>query len=229
MKIRNSFLIRFLGFLATCLIRLWVRTIHLKIVNCDANTHPGDFRHKRFLYSFWHESILAMPHFHTRIHILISHHTDGEFITKVAQCLGARVVRGSTSRGGTEALLKLLKISQSSHLLVTPDGPRGPRRRVHIGLLFLAAQTGLPIVPCGVGYKKFWRARSWDRFVLPAPFTSGVFLFGPAIHVPKKINRRTLESYRVLVEQRMQELTETAELWAAGERMPKSEEQRLSA
>lgn len=220
MKLRNPWLIRFAAFLASVVIRLWMGTLRYRILCLGDEEHPADFRRRRFIYSFWHESILFPTAIRTRIHALISHHADGELITQVCRHLRFGVVRGSTTRGGTKALLQLIECSKKSHLLVTPDGPRGPRRKLQPGIIYLASQTGLPIIPCGIAYGKAWRAKSWDRFALPCPWTAAYGVAGEAIHIPAGLDRKRLEYYRQLVEQHMLEATATAERWAEGKGKP---------
>ncbi len=227
MKIRHPWLVRLVGFLAALVIRLWMSTLRYRYHFADGTQHPADPNDQRFIYAFWHESILFPTLLRTKIHILISHHADGEMITRACHHLGFGVVRGSTTRGGTKALMQLISISSRSHLMVTPDGPRGPRRKVQLGLVFLASITGLPIIPVGVGYASAWRAKSWDRFALPRPWTTAYGVTGEPISVPKKLNRESLERYRDLVEQRMLETTQLAEDWASGTgRKETNDEQR---
>ena len=110
-------------------------------------------------------------------------------------------------------MLGLMKRSRRSHLAVTPDGPRGPRRQVQLGLIFLASRTGLPIVPVGMGYARAWRLRSWDRFAIPHPWSAATCVMGWKIHVPAGLNREELERYRRLVEEEMLNTTAAAERW----------------
>lgn len=214
MKIRNPFVIRCLGFVAGILIRLWIGTLNYRLHFPAGIDHPTNPRHSRYIYAIWHESILFATTFRALIHVLISQHADGELIAQVCRYLRFKVVRGSSTRGGAQALLALMDVSQYSHLLVTPDGPRGPRRKVQIGLIFLASKTGLPIIPCGIGYEKEWRANSWDRFAVPKPFSKVYGIGSHAIHIPPSLNRRQLDYYLDLVEKQMLELTEIAEEWA---------------
>lgn len=220
MKLRHPWLIRLVGFVGAWLIWLWMSTLRYRHAFLDGDEHPANPRCKRFIYALWHESILFPAVFRTTIHILISQHADGELIAQACRHLRVKTVRGSSTRGGTQALLQLLRISQQSHLLVTPDGPRGPRRKVQLGLIFLASQTGLPIVPCGVAYPQCWRARSWDRFAVPLPWTTALGVAGQAISVPPGLNRKKLEAYRDLVEQNMLAATAAAERWAATGKRP---------
>lgn len=213
-KLRQPWLIRIASFSASLLVRNWIGTLNYRLANLDSTPHPANPREARFIYALWHESILFLPLFREKVNILISQHADGEFITQVCQFLGAEVVRGSTTQGGMQALMELEECSKRTHLLVTPDGPQGPRRRVQLGLIFLASRTGLPIIPCGVGFAGAWRARSWDKLALPHPWTSGRGVMGQAISVPRNLTRKQLEHYRLIVEDAMLKTTDAAERWA---------------
>jgi len=216
MKLRNPWVLCLLGLLGAWLIRLWMGTLRYRLFFADGIRHPVDTRNSRYIYAFWHESILFPAAFRARIHVLISRHADGELIAQVCRFLGVQVVRGSTTRGGSPALLELVRQCRRTHLAVTPDGPRGPRRRVQLGLISLASLTGLPVVVFGVGYSKAWRARSWDRFAVPKPWSTATCVVAPAIHVPARLNRERLETYRQLVEEQLTSATAAAELWARG-------------
>jgi lysophospholipid acyltransferase (LPLAT)-like uncharacterized protein len=129
----------------------------------------------------------------------------------VCRFLGYGVVRGSSTRGGSLALLDLIDCCGRSHLGVTPDGPRGPRRQLKVGIIYLASRTGLAIVPIGIGYTRAWRFRSWDRFALPCPFSTMIGVLGEAIPIPADLDRDGLERYRRLVEERCLAVTAVAE------------------
>jgi lysophospholipid acyltransferase (LPLAT)-like uncharacterized protein len=217
MKFRHPGLLRGLGFLGAWLIRGLVSTLQCRMDLVACGPQPTDPRRQRFIYAFWHETMLFATQFPTRVHALISQHADGELIAQVCRNLRIGVVRGSSRRGGTEALLALLEVAQKSHLAITPDGPRGPRRRVQPGVIFLAAKTGLPIVPFGVGYAQAWRAPSWDRFAVPYPFTMATCVGAAPIYVPAVLDLQGLEKYRRLLEQRLLVATEDAERWALGQ------------
>src|SRR5262249_4274112 len=104
---------------------------------------------KRFIYSFWHETILlpAYRYARTPTKVLISEHADGELIAQACRHLGLGVVRGSTTRGGVKAVREVLELGGTKNVVVTPDGPRGPRRQVQPGLGYLAARTRPPVLP----------------------------------------------------------------------------------
>jgi hypothetical protein len=100
------------------------------------------------------------------------------------------------------------------HLTITPDGPRGPRRRLAPGPIYLASKLGLPLVAMGYGYDRPWRMNSWDRFAIPRPFSRARAIPSPEIHVPPRLDRGGLEHFRRKVERLMNRLTQEAEAWA---------------
>lgn len=215
MKIRHPALIRSLSAVTAWVARGWIGTLDVAVDDHQSGPQPFDPRVQRCIYAYWHETMLFSIWFrHVPAHILISQHADGELIAQVAQRFGVGVVRGSSRRRGSAALLEMLRLDGGSHLVVTPDGPSGPRREVKPGVVFLASQLGLPIVPVGVGFTRAWRAPSWDRFVVPWPFSGVRCVAGPLIHVPKQIDTNQREDYRRLVEQRLLAVTDMAEAWA---------------
>src|SRR5262249_15632510 len=158
--------------------------------------------------------IPALRYARPDVHVLISRHADGRIIAKAIQHLGLNVVYGSSRRGGTEALLRIFEICGSNHIAVTPDGPRGPRPEVQLGIAYIAAKTGLPIVPVGFGYASAWRTKSWDRMALPRPFSRVVGLMAPPICVPDVDDRNLLEVYRLRLEHALGEATRLAQFLA---------------
>jgi lysophospholipid acyltransferase (LPLAT)-like uncharacterized protein len=219
MKLRNPWLIRVLSLLGAWVIRCWMSTVRRRFLLHDRRDYPtGDLQAGRYIYAFWHEGMLflASVPWKSTIHVLISQHADGELISQICRRLGFKIVRGSTTRGGMQATRELLRLSERSHLAVTPDGPRGPRRRVQPGLIYLASRTGLPILPTGIGYQHPWRAKSWDRFAVPRPWTSACCATAPAIHVPPDLDRQELEHYRQQVEEALLKATAMAEKQAEG-------------
>jgi lysophospholipid acyltransferase (LPLAT)-like uncharacterized protein len=213
MKLRSPWLIRLAALVIAWVIRALIATIRYQVVFLGRE-HPVDPRQERYIYAFWHESMLLPTVVRTEICVLISQHADGELIARACERLGIAAVRGSSTRGGSEALLRMLGVGRERHLAVTPDGPRGPRRRVQLGTIFLASRTGLPVVPFGVAYQRAWRFRSWDRFAVPRPWSRAFAVVGHALAVPAGLDRPGLERYRLLLEEQMLALTAAAERWA---------------
>jgi len=112
---------------------------------------------KRVIIAFWHARQLMMPLTYrgTQAYILISQHQDGEIIARIVERFGLKAVRGSSTRGGVEALRELIRLGRSGvDLVVTPDGPKGPAQVVKMGVIQLARASGLPIVPLAFGCSK---------------------------------------------------------------------------
>ncbi|MFN0016992.1 MAG: lysophospholipid acyltransferase family protein [Pirellulaceae bacterium] len=223
MKLRSPLLIRLVAAVAAFVIWCWVSTLRTRITSLDGRQHPVDPGQSQYLYAFWHEGLLAPLTTRVKIAMLISQHADGEMIAQICRWLGFGVVRGSTTRGGCAALQNLLRAGQSNttHLGITPDGPRGPRRILQMGTVWVASATGLPIVLLGIGFARAWRARSWDRFAIPVPGSTAYGILSEPIHVPPDLDRAGLERWRLYVEQRLLQVTELAEAKAQN-RSPES-------
>lgn len=220
MKVRHPELIKLAGFSVSWAVRLLVGTVRFRQVTLGPEvdpTRPGVAG--RFVYSFWHETMLlpAYHYGHTPTRVLVSEHADGEVIARACGHLGLKAVRGSTTRGGARALREIVGLKGRSHLVITPDGPKGPRRRAQPGVIYVAARTGLPIVPVGFGFHSAWRARSWDRFAVPRPFSAAVGVLGEPLRVPPELTRAEVEAWRDRVQAAMDHVTRHAEALAARE------------
>jgi lysophospholipid acyltransferase (LPLAT)-like uncharacterized protein len=222
MKIRHPWLIRLASWLGACIVRLLLSTLRYRVASADGRLHPVEPEDERFIYALWHEALLApTARAGSKLSVLISLHADGEIITGICRAMGIGVIRGSTNRRGGGALLEMLQRSRETHLAITTDGPRGPRRRVQVGAIYVASRTGLPIVPIGVGFTRAWRAASWDRFAVPLPFSRILGVIGHPIRVPAELDRDGLEHFRQMVEVQLLEVTAAAEAWAENpERRP---------
>ena len=217
MRLNHPFITNSAGLLATCLIRRWMATLDCRWALYDRSVDPAlDVPDRRRLYLFWHEYVL-LPldrRGHANLTMLLSRHRDAEILSRVAHHLGFGVVRGSTFDGASASLRELIRTSRRSHLTMTPDGPRGPRRVMATGPIYLASKLGLPIVPMGYGYDRPWRMGSWDRFAIPRPWSRARCVMGPEMILPRKLDRDGLEHYRLEVERMVTRLTIAAETWA---------------
>jgi len=215
MKRRNRWLVPYIAAVVALFIRLWMSTMRTRMVAADGKEHPEDPARNRYLYAFWHEGLLAPLATRPKIRVLISQHTDGEVIAQICQRLGIGVIRGSTARGGCQALLGMIRDQdETTHLGITPDGPRGPRRQLKPGVVMIASQSGLPIVPVGIGFARAWRFASWDRFALPIPGSTMVGVVGEPITVPRDLERAAFNDWVQIVEKQLLDLTQLAEDWA---------------
>ena len=216
MRLKSSNLNKSLGLTGAVIAKWWRRTIEWHAVYFDPTTdtvHPSAGRRNVFIG--WHEYML-MPIIlrgNRNMLALASDHGDGEIISEAMRHLKWGVTRGSTTRGATTALLRLLR-EDRRHLNLTPDGPQGPRRTMSAGPIFLASKLDLPLVCVGYGYDRPWRMRSWDRFAVPRPFSRARAVFGPPLRIPSRLDRDELENYRRFFENLLNWLTEEAETWA---------------
>jgi len=174
-----------------------------------------------YIYIMWHEYIAApiglWPH--GQAAMLTSAHKDAAFLRRVAMHRRNRLVCGSTRRRGDSAIRKLKEEAQNRHLVITPDGPRGPRRRMAAGAIYLASRLGIPVVPLGFAYNRPWRLPTWDRFAIPRPFSRARIVGGPLMYIPPALDRKGVEHYRARTERMLNMLTTEAETWAeAGDR-----------
>ena len=219
MKIRNPRMIRVAAWAGAGLLRGWVRTLRVRTDSRGQRTDPWDPNlRERFIYTLWHENLGVAFALKTAapVRILISQSADGELVSQMAKRFGVETVRGSSSKGGTEALDEMIALRHSHHFLVAPDGPRGPRRQVKRGLAYLASRTGMRVVPFGVGFSAPRSAKSWDQTAIPKPGSTMTIVAGPIIQVPAEIGKRGLEQYRLMIEQSLEAANAAADAWATG-------------
>ena len=223
-KIHSPFAIGCLALASTACIRRWMATLDYRVDFGDPTVdpvHPG-YRGAK-IYVFWHENIL-LPLFlrgHSNISMLLSRHADANILDRVARMMGFGVVRGSTFNGSMAALRELADRAAGGNLTITPDGPRGPRRRLAPGCIFLASRLGIPIVAMGLGFARPWRTSTWDRFAIPRPWSRARVVVSRAIVIPPDLDRDGIEWQRAGLERLLTHLTDDAEAWAtAGTRRP---------
>jgi lysophospholipid acyltransferase (LPLAT)-like uncharacterized protein len=217
MKLNYPLLNKVGGLLGAAFVRSWMSTLDYKVAFYDQAIDPAQPTCQgQKIYVFWHEYILFPIHLrgHCNLAMLLSRHRDAEILSHAAYHLGFDFVRGSTNRGGVAAIRELLRKSRKMHLAITPDGPRGPRRRLAPGAIFLASRLQLPLVAIGYGYDRPWRLGSWDRFAIPRLFSRARAVAGPEVHVPPGLDRSGLEHFRRQIERLLNRLTDEAEAWA---------------
>ena len=171
------------------------------------------------IYCSWHQrwfsGIGFLPERHP-IAIMVSRSRDGEVISKMINPLGWQTVRGSSSSGGTRALRELLGcIKKNMAIAHIVDGPRGPFGEIKPGLLSLAKISGMPIVPLIFSPERRWTFNSWDRFMIPRPFSRVIARYDRPIYVPRRLSEDGAEELRMQIEKRLRSLYEmTDALWS---------------
>lgn len=217
MSKRVPWKVRATGFVAAKSIQAWMCTLDYRVWFHNHVNDPCFGVEQPRIYVFWHEYILIPLYLRANcdVAMLLSRHKDADILAQVAGHAGFDCVRGSSNKGATAALLEMKRLGKHKHLAITPDGPRGPRRELAIGPVYLASRMGLPIVPIGFGFDRPWRMKSWDRFAVPRPFSRARGVAGPDFHVPDGLDREELERCRMDIESTLTQLTVEAEAWAA--------------
>ncbi|MBA4372415.1 MAG: hypothetical protein C0402_06090 [Thermodesulfovibrio sp.] len=168
-------------------------------------------QNKGVILAFWHGMIL-MAGFAYRgreVHALVSRHGDGELIGRVMQQFGFFLVRGSSSKGGKEALHELVTlIRRERDVAITPDGPRGPAEEVKPGIAQLARLTGAPVIPAAYSGSRLKILGTWDRFRIPWPFSRIVYVFGEPLYYQEG---EEFEHFRNRIETALREVTVQAD------------------
>ncbi|MGE4397992.1 MAG: lysophospholipid acyltransferase family protein [Campylobacterales bacterium] len=171
---------KIVAFLLPPIANLLIRLIYL---TCKkefklASSYPSE----PFIVAFWHGELLMQPFLYKKfrgrhkISVMISEHFDGEIIARIISFFGFSTVRGSSSKGGARVLIEAIKtLKDGEDIAITPDGPRGPRHSVADGIVALAQKTNSKIVVFNYQATNFWQLKSWDKFVVPKPFSKITF------------------------------------------------------
>ena len=197
----------FFSLAASLIIRILSATLRVRHVR------PENIRNTpQYILTFWHRQmmpILGTSLWKHPITVMASQSKDGDFSTATLGRFGIKTARGSSTRGGASALRTFLRSAREGVSLVfTPDGPRGPAGVVKDGVIFAAQASGVPILPMAFAAKKYTLLRTWDRTIIPKPFSKGVCVYGEPMLVPRDSD---IAEWRVKVENALNELTAEAE------------------
>ena len=198
---------KFVSLLAYLTVRVLTATLRVKHV------HPENIDDTpQYILTFWHRQLLPLlgrSRWRRPINVMTSRSKDGQIIADVLALFGVQSARGSSSRGGSEALREILReAKRGKNIVFTPDGPRGPSGVVKEGVIFAARSSQLPIMPVAYAARKQITLRSWDRMIIPKPFSKGVCLYGRPMVVPRDGDP---EEWRLRLETTLNELSAEAE------------------
>ena len=198
-----------------CFLRLYAKTLRVQIEGEEEVLKHLESE-GRILFASWHQRLFGgffVPQFFRWTPcIMISQSRDGDFISKIVSRLAWIPVRGSSTRGGAKALKAMVqKVAENRIGVHIVDGPTGPPRVIKPGLLALARSANAVICPAVVSYQRSWTAKSWDRFMIPKPFTRILIRFGFFFPVPGNADRDSLEALRLQVELNMIEAYDAAD------------------
>lgn len=226
---RSAPVVAALGWLIWVWMALVGRTVHWTIEGeADARKALAESGNPGLVVACWHETILLMPSGWTRkirhwperrerAAMMISLSPDGEPVARAVRHLDLDVVRGSAGnkkkankdKGGLRAIAEAAgRLRQGGYICMTPDGPRGPRQIASQGAVTLAQRSGSPILPYAIITRPAHRLKSWDRFLIPFPFTRGAIVFGPLITCPREADTEYLQA---ALQRGMDEATRRAE------------------
>lgn len=212
-RFRKKVIEKFGPCLAYGVFKLLSKTMRFEIIHGEI---PESFWKQKVpvIGAFWHSRILMMPVIYkgNKLSFLVSPHRDGQILGRAFKKFGFRPILGSSDKGGGHALHQMIRaIHEGYDVAIVPDGPKGPCQRVQPGVIELARRTGAPILPVSFSASKRKIMKTWDRFLLPQPFSKGVFIWGKPIYVDREGDWEYLEERRLLLERRLNELTQEAD------------------
>ncbi len=202
-----------IGFVGKVILWKWAKFSRIKILG-EKSYRDLRRQGKPVIFLVWHGRIFIVPYFFRRRKImpLISPSKDGEIAARIMSGWGYRILRGS----GSHAILKVWTVMKrelrsGGEVIIVPDGPRGPDRKMKLGGLKLAQETGAVLVPFtfSTSRKKF--LKSWDNFLMFYPFSRIVAIYGKPIHIDPGLKEDELEKERQRIEQLMIQLDEKAD------------------
>lgn len=212
--LRNALVQAILCYLASLYIRFVYATGDWRIEG-ESTANRLHEAGSPFVLAFWHGRLLMMSYawrYKSSVNMLISGHPDGRFVAQTMAHFGVPSIIGSTTRGGWNAMRSIAKTLRNGGIVgITPDGPQGPRMRVSDGVITIARLARAPILPlaCSASRRKVFA--TWDRFMLPLPFTRGIFLWGNPIQVPAKLDENGMEEKKLELEKSLVSLANRAD------------------
>jgi len=184
--------------------RRWLKSIQVRVIcsdpRVDVRVDPAGH-----ILSIWHRDFIAgcTSLASSQLKVLVSQSKDGSTITRTIEELGFSTIRGSSKRGGVQAMREMLREVRESCVAITPDGPKGPALEVKEGVTYLASRTGSPVIAVGCAYSRAIRMRTWDCTYLPLPWSRAVVYLMPAMTVPHSAEKHELDHYSAELQQRM--------------------------
>ncbi len=187
MKIGDKILLAIVPFIASR-VMLLLNFLSRKEILGEEHLRSSWQRGERVIIPFWHDQLflLVFGYPEKNAKLLISSSKDGELLARTMKYFEQDTVRGSSSRGGRAAFKQMLDLCKEPFdIVLTPDGPRGPRHELKNGVVQLARMSGRPVMPLAYVCSRGHRFKSWDRFMFPYPFARGVYSFGEPLYYDK--------------------------------------------
>lgn len=214
-SIKERFLIRAADLVFYCLINLIGKTLHFEIVGAE-NFGQIEKAGKIPVYATWHNRIFPSVYFlrNRGIVVITSQSFDGEYIARFIQRFGFGAVRGSSTRGAVNALVKMIRLMRMNlPMCFTVDGPKGPPYIAKSGAVLLAKKTSNPILPFLIEPRAFWTVRSWDKLQIPKPFTRAKVFFGEPVYVDKDADETGIKNKQRELQEKLDALILFGKQW----------------
>ncbi len=201
------------------LAKLFWRSCRIERVLGEANAEAALASGKSIIPCYWHQRqlfcvryVLGLQARGLKLGFLVSPSLDGELAARVIHTWGAQSIRGSSTRTGAQAMRDLYQAIRRDGIspVTTPDGPRGPPYAFKSGTVMLAQLSGAPMLPLSYAARTEWHLRSWDRFVIPRPFTRVVIAVGKPRAVERGVPANALEPIRQEMEDALNALSQEA-------------------
>lgn len=207
-KIRDALIIH----LGTFILNLWFKTVRVTVVGESIQKNWVEKENFPVVGAAWHRNAIFLIWYHCYLKplIMISSSNDGALLSGFTEKLGAKTARGSSGRRGAEAFQEMLSALADPTLTIAAtvcDGPKGPPCVAKDGMAVLAMKAGLPLIPIMASYHPaITLKKTWDKTMIPMPFSRAVIMYGEPIHIPRDAGSEDLETYRIKLENRLNEM-----------------------
>jgi hypothetical protein len=195
-------------------VYLWCMTLRSKNLNEEEENHFKNLTGP-YILTLWHGRIFYLFYYlrrHPDYFLLISPSEDGDLLARLARLMGYSVIRGSTYKKAVSAARSLIKVlRRNQRIIIIADGSRGPRCVAQPGSVQLAGITGAPIFPMTFGTKNKVVLNSWDKFVIPLPFTRCTLSFSSPISLPPKSSEQIIEEKRLELENALNQINKASD------------------
>jgi lysophospholipid acyltransferase (LPLAT)-like uncharacterized protein len=207
---------KILLFIGVIFIKLWLKTLRVRLVDPNGVNRPDSNPH--FIFVMWHNRVPGvLPLFHKNIRRktigMTSRSKDGQIMTDVLSSFDLRTIRGSAakdgkSKGGAAALIHSIRaLKEGNSICITPDGPRGPKYEVQLGAILASSKSGIPVLPLSINYKSCWQMKSWDALQIPKLFSKVDLIIGDPIQFDADLKKDDFENATKTLKDALMKLT----------------------
>jgi len=211
---KNYFVQHFLALIAVLYIKLVGLTSTIVIKNIESPQYY--WKNKQpFILAFWHSQLMMISYCwnnKSNINILASGHSDGRFGAIVGKYFKLNNIPTSSNQKSITLKPIFTLLQNSNYIGITPDGPRGPNKKVSDGIIKISKATQVPIIPIGFASYKFRTLKSWDSFLITKPFNRCAFVWGETIKIPKNCTDNEIEEYKSKLEAELNNCIEKAKI-----------------